>query len=101
MKHGYWIPSPDGIKPIRCSECNTPALFDAVENEFCDFEICRYSSNHCPNCGAKMDGKDNDKGKPESMSQEMWDMINEIYDAFCGEDFHGNEKPNELEPNED
>ena len=57
VKHGYWIPSPDGINPIRCSECNVPAPFAAGENEFGDFEICRYPSSYCHECGAKMDGE--------------------------------------------
>jgi hypothetical protein len=57
VRHGYWIPSPDGINPIRCSECNMPAPFAAVENEFGDFEICRYPSSYCHECGAKMDGR--------------------------------------------
>lgn len=56
VRHGYWIPSPDGINPIRCSECNMPAPFIAGENEFGDFEIRRYSSSYCHECGAKMDG---------------------------------------------
>ena len=57
VRHGYWIPSPDGINPIRCSECNMPAPFEAGENEFGDFEICRYLSSYCHECGAKMDGE--------------------------------------------
>lgn len=56
VRHGYWIPSPDGINPIRCSECNMPAPFIAGENEFGDFEIRRYPSSYCHECGAKMDG---------------------------------------------
>lgn len=56
IRHGYWIPSPDGINPIRCSECNMPAPFIAGENEFGDFEIRRYPSSYCHECGAKMDG---------------------------------------------
>lgn len=54
--HAYWKPSPDGINPIRCSECNMPAPFAAGENEFGDFEIYRYPSSYCHECGAKMDG---------------------------------------------
>lgn len=61
VRHGHWIPSPDGINPIRCSECNMPAPFAAVENEFGDFEICRYPSSYCHECGAKMDGKEQRK----------------------------------------
>ena len=57
VRHGYWIPSPDGINPIRCSECNMPAPFATGENEFGDFEICRYPSSYCHECGAKMDGE--------------------------------------------
>lgn len=57
VKHGYWIPSPDGINPISCSECNMPAPFAAGENEFGDFDICRYPSSYCHECGARMDGK--------------------------------------------
>lgn len=58
VRRGYWIPSPDGINPIRCSECNMPAPFAAEENEFGDFGIRRYPSSYCPECGAKMDGGD-------------------------------------------
>lgn len=61
VRHGYWIHSPDVINPIRCSECNMPAPFAARENEFGDFEICRYPSSYCHECGAKMDGKGNRK----------------------------------------
>lgn len=57
VKRGYWKPSPDGINPIRCSECNMPAPLVAGENGFGDFEICRYPSGYCHECGAKMDGK--------------------------------------------
>ena len=60
VRHGYWIPSPDGINPIRCSECNMPAPLAAGENEFGDFEICRYPSSYCHECGAKMDGERKD-----------------------------------------
>lgn len=56
VKHGYWKPSPDGINPIRCSECNMPAPFACGENEFGDFVIERYPSSYCHECGAIMDG---------------------------------------------
>lgn len=55
VRHGYWIPSPDGINPIICSECNMPAPFVAGENEFGDFDFCRYPSKYCHGCGARMD----------------------------------------------
>lgn len=54
QSEGEWLPSPDGIQPIRCSKCNMPAPFVAGENEFGDFEICRYPSRYCHECGAKM-----------------------------------------------
>lgn len=60
VRRGHWIPSPDVMNPIRCSECNMPAPFAARENEFGDFEICRYPSSYCHECGAKMDGKENE-----------------------------------------
>lgn len=56
QSEGEWLSSPDGIQPIRCSKCNMPAPFVAGENEFGDFEICRYPSRYCHECGAKMKG---------------------------------------------
>ena len=49
-KHGYWVPVADGEMP-ECSECGEtydtePNTFDA----FCTFY------RYCPNCGARMDG---------------------------------------------
>lgn len=55
VKHGHWIPSRDGVCPIRCSECNTPALWVHGEDDF-GYAERRYSSNFCPYCGARMDG---------------------------------------------
>ena len=63
VRHGYWKPSPDGINPIRCSECNMPALMISGENEFGDFVIERYPSNYCHSCGAKMDGRREENGQ--------------------------------------
>ena len=51
---GEWIMSPDGIKPMTCSKCGLPALFNAGHNEFNDYEIRRFASVHCPHCGKKM-----------------------------------------------
>ena len=63
VTHGYWVPSPDGISPITCSECNMPAPAIAGENEFGDFGFYRYQSDYCPSCGAKMDFGKDDKQK--------------------------------------
>ena len=53
---GEWLPSPDGINPIRCNKCNMPAPFVAGEDEFGDFGFHRYHWKFCPHCGAKMKG---------------------------------------------
>lgn len=55
---GEWIMSPDGIKPMTCSKCGMPALFNAGHNEFNDYEIYRFASAHCPHCGKKMKNAD-------------------------------------------
>lgn len=55
VKHGHWIPSSDGVCPIRCSKCNTPALWVHGEDDF-GYAERRYASHFCPYCGAKMDG---------------------------------------------
>lgn len=48
-RHGEWITRHDGL-PF-CSECNYNGLgYIAVD------------LGYCPNCGAKMDGKDGDSG---------------------------------------
>jgi hypothetical protein len=52
-----WLQSSDGVEPIRCKRCNTPALYRAEHNEFGDFEVCRHPSKFCPYCGAKMKGE--------------------------------------------
>ena len=66
VKHGYWKPSPDGINPIRCSVCNMPAPFAAGSNEFGDFEVRRYPSKYCHECGAIMDGRRAANGNAEN-----------------------------------
>lgn len=55
--HGEWMPSPDGINPIKCRRCGTVAPY-RMESDFNnDIGLYPYKSNYCPNCGAKMDGK--------------------------------------------
>ena len=52
---GEWLPSPDGINPIRCNKCNMPAPFAFLEDDFGE-GFYRYPWHYCPNCGAKMKG---------------------------------------------
>lgn len=56
IKHSRWLPSPDGVNPIICKECNAPALYVYDEDNFGDRAFRRYKSKYCPYCGAKMDG---------------------------------------------
>jgi hypothetical protein len=57
VRHGEWVPSPDGIHPMRCNQCATVAPY-RVETELThDIGIYPYKANYCPYCGAKMDGK--------------------------------------------
>ena len=51
---GEWIMSPDGIKPMTCSKCGLPALFEITKNQFADTEIVRAPSKFCPHCGKTM-----------------------------------------------
>lgn len=48
-RHGKWKMCFRHINAVRCSECNC-----VVESGF-------GQHNFCPNCGAKMDGKDGEK----------------------------------------
>lgn len=57
VRHGKWLPSRNGINPIRCDKCNMPALFVQEQDGFGGFGFYRHPSNYCPNCGAKMGGK--------------------------------------------
>lgn len=56
VRHGRWLASPDGVCSIRCSACNTPALWCHGEDEF-GYAERRYASYYCPYCGARMDGE--------------------------------------------
>ena len=57
QSEGEWLPSPDGVNPIRCKNCNMPALFIFLEDEFGDCGFYRHPSKYCPYCGAKMKGE--------------------------------------------
>jgi hypothetical protein len=48
--HGEWI---NKNWLYRCSECDSVCPYD-IEADVYDLWTCHY----CPNCGAKMDGKD-------------------------------------------
>ena len=53
VKHGKWIR--DSLTGhISCSNCKMTAPGDCELEDF-------YESDFCPNCGAKMDGKENGK----------------------------------------
>ena len=49
--HGHWYKAPH--HPYRCSNCGEMALLDMYGES-------HYRSNFCPNCGAKMDGGNED-----------------------------------------
>ena len=49
--HGHWYKAPH--HPYRCSNCGEMALLDMYGES-------HYRSNYCPNCGAKMDGGNED-----------------------------------------
>ena len=75
-----WLLSPDGINPIRCKNCNTPALFIFYEDDFGDSGFCRYPSRFCPNCGDKMKGGDSlerkeamGSGAEEEIHKQAWE----------------------------
>lgn len=59
--HGKWIANFDNFTPAnRCSKCkvNFPSIAGSAESV--------YSPNlmhYCPNCGARMDGDENDRAK--------------------------------------
>ena len=52
VKHGSWTFARSGRKVV-CSCCEMPAPFDKKVGYH-----TLWSSPYCPNCGAKMDGKD-------------------------------------------
>lgn len=56
IKHGKWIESEDdyyGFYIIKCSLCREEWCFEVED----DVKSMNY--NYCPNCGAKMDGGNN------------------------------------------
>lgn len=64
VKHGRWVvyksDEPYGCKDskedwYKCSECGKDALGRCYEDEWYS---CPILSDHCPKCGARMDGED-------------------------------------------
>ena len=55
--HGRWFMR-GGI--FRCSECDSKALLNLDSNVGGCREYTHFRSNYCPNCGAKMDGGNED-----------------------------------------
>ena len=74
VRHGEWVKhdeTRDGFCHHRCSICKVDAPFHYLQTEEYDEEIgwsmgisttgiYEHLTNYCPNCGAKMDGKDDD-----------------------------------------
>ena len=61
VRHGHWIrPDVPNTRSYKwqCSECGQIAYWLHYGNRGNKNIICKYS--YCPNCGAKMDGKDGD-----------------------------------------
>lgn len=53
VKHGHWISLDDYFEDAQCSECGDALVIgDCSFNDFCE------CYKFCPNCGAKMDGGD-------------------------------------------
>ena len=57
VKHGEWL---QGINNSKvCSICGKEPLYTASGTAFAT-TFYRVKSNYCPNCGAKMDGKESE-----------------------------------------
>lgn len=53
VKHGQWLPvqyTYFGLKRYECSECK--------DDEYWRKRYIEHKEKYCPNCGAKMDGKE-------------------------------------------
>lgn len=60
--HAEWIPSPDGINPIKCRRCGTVAPYRMELDFNHDIGLYPYKSNYCPHCGARMYGGKDETG---------------------------------------
>ena len=54
VRHGHWLLDPSGAE--FCSECGEYPFDDG------EYHISGWSSKYCPNCGAKMDGEEQEHG---------------------------------------
>ena len=53
VMHGKWLNSVAGEKIIKCSKCKTQYYVGATKENTKQYKLC-------PNCGARMDGKDDE-----------------------------------------
>ena len=61
VRHGRWELEYGTYGKMRCSVCKKEALIEKTIGDV--GVITNYvDSNYCPNCGAKMDEKENDNG---------------------------------------
>ena len=60
VRHGEWIECEDLESALKgkviCSNCREPQQSLVITNEYVCFK--NQKTNFCPNCGAKMDGKE-------------------------------------------
>ena len=58
--HGRWELEYETYGKMRCSVCKKEALIEKAIGDV-DIITTYVDSNYCPHCGARMDGKENDK----------------------------------------
>jgi hypothetical protein len=59
VKHGRWESEHETWGRLQCSVCKKEALLEEAKGDV--GRILLYvTSNYCPNCGAKMDGGNNE-----------------------------------------
>ena len=59
VKHGKWEQQTEPLRwrDVDCAECSICGE-SYILNEYMDIDDIRYRWKYCPNCGARMDGKD-------------------------------------------
>ena len=58
--HGRWELEYETYGKMRCSVCKKEALIEKAKGDV-DIITTYVDSNYCPHCGARMDGKENNK----------------------------------------